>query len=220
MVAKQRGPGRPQRQNGEDEVHQRLTQTALRLAAQKGIANVSVRQVAEVAGVTPAMINYYFGSKRGLFEAALDEVTGLLLPRLRETLKEGSAAEESLTGFVQSITTVLLAEPLIPSFIIKEVVLGDAHLRERFIKIYASEIAALIPMRILNEIKRGNFRSDLNPFYALISLIGMTIFPFLARPVAEAGLGISFDESFRNTFAQHTSKLFLHGAMPQEGGSK
>lgn len=220
MAVKQRGPGRPHRREGEDDVHIRLTHTALRLAAQHGLANVSVRQVAEAASVTPAMINYYFGSKQGLFEAALDEITGLLLPRLQNALKEDSAAEESLTGFVQSVTTVLLAEPLIPSFIIKEVVLGDPHLRERFIKVYASEIAALVPLRILKEIERGNFRADLNPFFALLSLIGMTVFPFLARPVAEEGLGISFDETFRETFAAHTSKLFLHGAMPHEGGSK
>ena len=73
-MAGPKGPGRPSRSDSEPDVKQVLLMTALRLGARSGIADVSTRSVAEAAGVTPAMVHYYFGSKQGLFEAVLDEI--------------------------------------------------------------------------------------------------------------------------------------------------
>ena len=35
----------------------------------RGARNVTMREIAGLAGVTPTTIHYYFGDKRGLFEA-------------------------------------------------------------------------------------------------------------------------------------------------------
>jgi AcrR family transcriptional regulator len=53
------------------------TRTAILNAARtffsaRGFANTGVRDVAELAGVNPALIIRYFGSKEGLFRAALE----------------------------------------------------------------------------------------------------------------------------------------------------
>jgi len=40
------------------------------LIIEKGARNVTMREIAGLAGVTPTTIHYYFGDKRGLFEAA------------------------------------------------------------------------------------------------------------------------------------------------------
>jgi AcrR family transcriptional regulator len=55
------------------------TRTALLDAAQtlfstRGFANTGVREVAELAGVNPALVIRYFGSKEGLFRATLERV--------------------------------------------------------------------------------------------------------------------------------------------------
>lgn len=54
------------------------TRAAILRAAQTafstyGYAATGVRQITAVAGVTPALVNRYFGSKERLFEAALDD---------------------------------------------------------------------------------------------------------------------------------------------------
>ena len=41
----------------------------------KGYSNVSVREISNAAGVDVALIARYFGSKRGLFEATLENLT-------------------------------------------------------------------------------------------------------------------------------------------------
>ncbi|WP_026033635.1 TetR/AcrR family transcriptional regulator, partial [Dyella japonica] len=56
-----RAPGRP----GTDspDLRATLVEAALACFVRDGIAATSLRGIAAQAGVTPAMLNYYFGSK-------------------------------------------------------------------------------------------------------------------------------------------------------------
>ncbi|MBP2296177.1 TetR/AcrR family transcriptional regulator [Azospirillum rugosum] len=59
------GPGRPE---GTSHVRDAILDAAEVEFAALGYAGTSLRNVAERANVTQALINYYFGSKNGLFE--------------------------------------------------------------------------------------------------------------------------------------------------------
>ena len=48
---------------------EKILEVASRKFAQKGFANVSVREICRETGTTPPVIYYYFGSKKGLFDA-------------------------------------------------------------------------------------------------------------------------------------------------------
>jgi AcrR family transcriptional regulator len=55
-----------------EETHataERILGVASRRFAEKGFANVSVRDICRETGTTPPVIYYYFGSKKGLFDA-------------------------------------------------------------------------------------------------------------------------------------------------------
>ena len=47
----------------------KILDVASRLFSQKGFANVSIRDICKETGTTAPVIYYYFGSKKGLFEA-------------------------------------------------------------------------------------------------------------------------------------------------------
>jgi AcrR family transcriptional regulator len=47
-------------------------QSARALFAERGYEGTSIRAVAEAAGVDPALVHHYFGTKEGLFHAALE----------------------------------------------------------------------------------------------------------------------------------------------------
>jgi TetR/AcrR family transcriptional regulator len=59
--------------------------------AKHGLSACSVRTIGERAGVTAAMINYYFGGKSALYEAVVAEAQGRLRDRLAGAL-EGDGA--------------------------------------------------------------------------------------------------------------------------------
>jgi AcrR family transcriptional regulator len=52
---------------------EQILDASLRLFSEKGFARTSVRDIAQAAGITDAAIYYHFASKRGLFEALIDE---------------------------------------------------------------------------------------------------------------------------------------------------
>ncbi|NUP13589.1 MAG: TetR family transcriptional regulator [Polyangiaceae bacterium] len=55
-----------------EDARQKLVAVTLELVESQGLGGVTVRAIAEAAGVNIAAISYYFGSKDALVEAALD----------------------------------------------------------------------------------------------------------------------------------------------------
>ncbi|HTF54376.1 MAG TPA: TetR family transcriptional regulator [Pseudonocardia sp.] len=65
-------PRRPVgRRPGLTQTRQAILAAAQTAFTEKGYAEATIRQVAGAAGVDPALVLHYFGSKDGLFEAAL-----------------------------------------------------------------------------------------------------------------------------------------------------
>ena len=55
-----------------EEVKQKIISTALECIEQEGFQNVTIRKIAEAAGVNVAAVNYHFGSKEQLLEIAMN----------------------------------------------------------------------------------------------------------------------------------------------------
>jgi len=80
----------------------------------------SVRVIAENAGVTPAMINYYFGGKRALYEAVIREAQGRLHARLGAAIADQPTAA-SLAG---AYFDFLAQEPQMQRLLLREMLDG------------------------------------------------------------------------------------------------
>jgi AcrR family transcriptional regulator len=73
------GARRPRNQPAA-ETRARLIDAALRLLSERGVAGVSVRDVAALAGVNHGLVHRYFGSKEALVRAAVERVSALVYP--------------------------------------------------------------------------------------------------------------------------------------------
>ena len=60
------------RRSGESTARDDILQAARKLFSDNGFDRTTLRQVADSAGVDPALISHYFGNKRGLFVAAVE----------------------------------------------------------------------------------------------------------------------------------------------------
>uniref|UniRef100_A0AAU2JSW4 TetR family transcriptional regulator n=1 Tax=Streptomyces sp. NBC_00049 TaxID=2903617 RepID=A0AAU2JSW4_9ACTN len=69
-----RGPGRPRQDEADDGpgTQERIRLAAREVFAERGYDKTSVRGIAKVAGVDPALVHHYFGSKDDLFGAAIE----------------------------------------------------------------------------------------------------------------------------------------------------
>ena len=70
-----------------DGTREKLLLAALELFGQYGFEGVSTRKLAEQAGVNLQAINYYFGNKRGLYNAVADYLIDRLQTRIGERRK-------------------------------------------------------------------------------------------------------------------------------------
>ncbi|MFN7727093.1 MAG: CerR family C-terminal domain-containing protein [Rubrivivax sp.] len=85
-------------QCGED-ARQRLLRASLKLFADKGFAQTSVRDLAEAAGVNVASISYYFGDKAGLYKAVFFAPLGDVAEDIARYSQPGQTLVQALEGF-------------------------------------------------------------------------------------------------------------------------
>ncbi len=210
-----RPPGRPAAAHRPD-VRDALLEATGRLIVETGASDLSLRRVAAEAGVTPAMVHYYFNDKDGLYEAMLERAVRRILERVQtiaSTTDDSGAPHQPIADLLRILTTTLSENPWIPILVVREVLSEGGRFRDRFIENYASRMAELLPRLMRTEVEHHRFREDLDPQLAFLSFMGMTVFPFVLRPVIERALGIEYDEAFLDRFTEHTQCLFERGAM-------
>lgn len=203
-----RRPGRPR----ADETNQRerLLDAAVACFAAEGVAATSLRSIALKAGVTPALVNYYFGSKEQMLDAFVAERVTPVVEGLRENLvAAGTDPHALLAAFVRGIHEVVERFPWWPSLWVREVLNEKGALRDVLHTLIAPQVTQLLARTLVDAQKRSAISADLDPRLLVVSLVGLTMFPLAAehlwRRVFPAG------DIDREVLLRHTLALLDHG---------
>lgn len=81
---------------------EKLIQVAVDLFASRGFAGTSIRDIANMMGMSISNIYHYFGNKEGLLLAILEHTSNTLLERLREAFENDQAPLQRLKTLVQA----------------------------------------------------------------------------------------------------------------------
>jgi AcrR family transcriptional regulator len=149
IAANRYRPGAGQR--GED-TRRRILETALTLFAAEGFDGASTRAIATRAGVNLPAIQYYFGSKEGLYHAAIahigEQASQAIAPitaRVHAALDSGAPSRAQLTNLLCELVDALITLFLDDS-------LPERESRSLFVsRVEVEHTAALDP---LNELMR------------------------------------------------------------------
>lgn len=198
---KRRGAGRP-KDDAEDR-RARLIEAAGPIFSQQGFAATRIPDLAKAAGVTPAMVHYYFGGKDGLIKAVFDSTFTPLLDRLDEP----STLEEWVTTFHEH----LLAHRWMPHLMIREVVMEGGFLRDYFSAHYAPRIIAKWFSIFAGEKTEGRMRNDADELRHTVLMMGMIIYPFLVAPLSGILTDSPFGDEQMRAFRDDAVKLFFKG---------
>src|SRR5690606_4724575 len=99
--------------------------------AQRGIGATSLRAIASAAGVTPALLHYYFGDKERLVQALVGERLLPTLAPLRVRLEGmGDDPFELIGAFARGIAEAVRRHPWLPALWVREVLCEGGALRE------------------------------------------------------------------------------------------
>src|SRR5271170_8314063 len=72
------GHSKPNQKGLADQTPKRILRAAIREFSVHGLSGARTDAIAELAGANKALLYYYFKSKKGLYEAALEEVSGMV----------------------------------------------------------------------------------------------------------------------------------------------
>jgi AcrR family transcriptional regulator len=190
--AERKRPGRPP---GTSDTRERILISARELFARNGIDKTSIRAIAAEAGVDPALVHHYFGTKTQLFAAAIHipiDPMQVIVP-LRETPVEEIGYKlpsillqlwdsEHGSAFIAMLRSILAGDEvsLIRSFLQEVITVevgsrvdnppGSGPIRVQFV---ASQLVGVVMARYILE---------LDPFKSLpVEQIAQTIVPNLQR---------------------------------------
>ena len=132
-----RRPGRPRGAKPTATSRERLLDIALDLFSRQGIAHTSLNAIAKEAGVTPAMLHYYFNSREQLLDVMIEE---RFLP-LREQITGvfGEYPDDPVMALSEMVKTLAIVAaqhewfaPLWMQEVIGEMPVLRQHLHARF----------------------------------------------------------------------------------------
>lgn len=80
-----------------------LIRSAYRVMGEKGINGLSLQDVADEAGVSKAILPYYFDSKENLILLTMRWVLARVAQRIREAIAQADTAEEKVSAMIDAI---------------------------------------------------------------------------------------------------------------------
>lgn len=179
-------------------------------------------EIAEEADVNQALLHYYFRSKAGLAEAVFQRAARELFPPVLRTLASDAPLEEKVSEVVRIELDTLQRNPFLPGYVLSEL----NHHPERvgqFVESMAGvQIDAIAPrvlQRLTAQIDEAVEAGELRPVAAeqfVINLLSLCIFPFAARPMLAAVMGMD-DDAFGTMIERRKTELpefFLRGLRP------
>ncbi len=164
----------------KDNTEQKILDAAQQVFIRKGMEGSRMQEIADEAGINKALVHYYFRNKQKLFEAIFNTVFKKAFPSIKAMIISDLPIDEKIGIFIDKYMSLLLKNPYIPMFILKEINRDPEFLASaiRNQGINPSELFAVFE----NEMEKGNIRK-MNPKDLLINMLALSIFPIAGRPL-------------------------------------
>ena len=187
--AKPAGTGDPRprgRPRGDaPDLRASLLDAAMTSYVRHGIAATTLRHIAGDAGVTPALVHYYFDDAAGLRDAVIAERLMPVFVEIRDTVLDlpDASLRDVLAAFIDVICAQIARHAWLPPLWIREVVSEGGSLRDLLVTRLAPQMAGVLAERFAREQAAGRLNAALDPRLLMVSVIGLTLFPASGMPI-------------------------------------
>ncbi len=202
------------KQKTKPDTEQQILEAARIVFIRKGLEGARMQEIADEAGINKALLHYYFRSKEKLFLHIFENALEAVFAVINESIHEDGDVFVFIETFVDHYLTVLKRNPFIPNFIFNEI---NSH-PERMEQLTA-KIKLNIPQ--LRHMVEKNIEQNkiisISSEHLLIDLLGMCVFPYVARPMLKEMLfhhHPDSDESFLYERKQHIISFFKKALQP------
>lgn len=148
----------------------------------KGYAGARTTAIAEAAGVTHAMLHYYFRTKEKLFTKVVGEKLNAIANSFAILIDDDKPLADCVRSAVESHFDFIRANPLLPRFMVSEVFGSPellALLQERIQMVAAATIS-----RLQEKIDKA-MATPVSAMSVILDIVSLNIFPILAMPMIQ-----------------------------------
>lgn len=163
---------------------EQILEAAEQIFLDKGFKNSKISDIAELANVNNALINYYFRSKENLFNKVLHSKINLLAKSITSVIDQDCSFEEVIRSLVKTQYHFFEENESLPRFVISEILPDEERckmFRKNFIPVVLGA-GKHLDRRLQEEISAGNIR-NITFFDLLYTITSINILCFLVKPI-------------------------------------
>ncbi|MEY4383824.1 MAG: HTH-type transcriptional repressor KstR2 [Bacteroidota bacterium] len=166
----------------ELQTEEKIKLAARKIFQEKGFEGAKTRDIAKEAGINLALMNYYFRSKKALFEMIMMETVQEFFQMVFQILnKSETSLMDKIDGFVETYIETLKKNPEVPLFILSCVKSNQVEFQKKFSMFQM--ISELHFFKQFQELVKQGKVKNIHPAHFLMNLAGMIVFPFVASPM-------------------------------------
>lgn len=196
------------------DVRIHLLDTATRLFAEHGIAATTVAQIAAEAGVTSALVHYYFTNREKLLDAVVEERLAPAANFVWQPATENAASDPFalVQEFVARLFDVTERMPWLPSLWMREIVNEGGLLRERMLQRIPFDNIKRFGTRVAQAQQAGTVNAELEALLLFNSILALVMLPLATAKIWQSARGLPVIG--RDALRRHVSALLTGGMQP------
>lgn len=199
----------------ERATRDRILDAAHRVFVRRGTAKARTQEIADEAGVNKALVHYYFGTKDALAGEVFTSSMKEFMPRIFGILgSDVMSIEDKVRAVVREQLDFHLARPYLAPYIMTEAHTEPERVRG-MLQHDAPARLAVLRRQLAAAAAAGTMRR-IAPEQFVVSLVGLLVFPFLARPMIEMIVGVDAARfpAFIEARKRDLPDFFLAGLRP------
>lgn len=178
-------------QSEPQSTEERILEAAVQEFMSKGYAGARTTAIAEAAGVTHAMLHYYFRTKDKLFDRIIESKIGTLRDIMLASLGDPTIPLfDKIKSTIENHQDFIAANPQLPRFMINEVLSRPDRMPKVIeqLKHHTPLVVQSLQRQIDEYADRGLCRR-VDAGMLMLDIVSLNIFPFSATPMVNALLG-------------------------------
>ncbi len=197
-----------------------IIEAAVSVFATKGKYGARQEEIAEKTGINKAMLYYYFANKENLFREALYKVQKTIYDEVESNLNGILSTQtppaEKMRQFVAMHFKVFSKNKLYTKLYLQALANEPDIFKTTFARVMADRDGAHIDIKpIFEQGLADNIFRDADFNQTVISIIGLNLIYFIAKPIAEVllNLDVENEDQFLTERLENITGLLMHGIM-------
>ena len=194
------------------DTESRILDAANNVFMRRGTAGARMTEIAREAGVNHALVHYYFRSKQRLAEAVFRRAIGQFFPVMIGVFTSDAPLEDKVRLVAAAQIDMLQKNRDLPGYLLAEL----NHYPERaeqLLESMSGTTPAALRTRLfgtlgrqLEDAAREGVIRAIRPQEFVLNLVSMVVYPFAARPLVKAILGLD-DAAFAAMMEQRKAGI-------------